>query len=120
MVTVGMSVSSTSTCASTSDMSAMVRSTVPALFIVPTTTVSPSWMFRLVTMPSIGDSMRTLLSVYFALSSDACSCFMRSCCVSICFCAELTSASRMCSVFSARSSCSFVVSPPFQSCCWRV
>ena len=42
-------------------MSAMVSSTVPALFIVPTTTVSPSSMLRRVTMPSIGDSMRTLL-----------------------------------------------------------
>ena len=42
-------------------MSATVSSTVPALFIVPMTTVSPSSMFRFVTMPLIGDSMRTLL-----------------------------------------------------------
>ena len=60
-LTVGMSVSSTSTSASMTDMSAIVSSTVPALFIVPMTTVSPSSMFRLVTMPLIGDSMRTLL-----------------------------------------------------------
>ena len=51
------------------DMSASVSSTVPALFIVPITTVSPSWMLRRVTMPSIGDSMRTLLRSYCALSS---------------------------------------------------
>ena len=42
-------------------MSASVSNTVPALFIVPITAVSPSWMFRRVTMPSMGDSMRTLL-----------------------------------------------------------
>ena len=61
ILTIGMSVSSTSTSASMTDMSAMVSSTVPALFIVPMTTVSPSSMLRRVTMPSIGDSMRTLL-----------------------------------------------------------
>ena len=61
ILTVGMSVSSTSTSASMIDMSAIVSSTVPALFIVPMTTVSPSSMLRRVTMPSIGDSMRTLL-----------------------------------------------------------
>ena len=60
-LTFGMSVSSTSTSASMTDMSAIVSSTVPALFIVPMTTVSPSSMFRRVTMPLIGDSMRTLL-----------------------------------------------------------
>ena len=59
--TVGMFVSSTSTSAWITDMSAIVSSTVPALFIVPITTVSPSWMLRRVTMPSMGDSMRTLL-----------------------------------------------------------
>ena len=59
--TFGMSVSSTSTSASMTDMSAIVSSTVPALFIVPMTTVSPSSMLRRVTMPVIGDSMRTLL-----------------------------------------------------------
>ena len=59
--TVGMSVSSTSTSASMTDMSATVSSTVPALFIVPMTTVSPSSMLRRVMMPLIGDSMRTLL-----------------------------------------------------------
>ena len=57
----GMSVSSTSTSASITDMSAMVINTVPALFIVPMTTVSPCSMLRRVTMPSMGDSMRTLL-----------------------------------------------------------
>ena len=54
----GMSVSSTSTSASITDMSATVSSTVPALFIVPTTTFSPSSMLRRVTMPSKGDSKR--------------------------------------------------------------
>ena len=43
------------------DMSAMVSRTVPALFIVPTTTFSPSSMLRRVTMPSIGDEMITWL-----------------------------------------------------------
>ena len=56
-----MSVSSTSTSASMTDMSAIVSSTVPALFIVPTTTFSPSSMFRRVTMPSMGDEMITWL-----------------------------------------------------------
>ena len=57
--TKGMSVSSTSISASITDMSATVRSTVPALFIVPTTTFSPSSMLRRVTMPSNGASKRT-------------------------------------------------------------
>ncbi len=57
----GMSVSSTSTSASMTDMSAMVSITVPALFMVPMTTISPCSMFRRVTMPSMGDSIRTLL-----------------------------------------------------------
>jgi hypothetical protein len=59
--TCGMSVSSTSTSAWMTDMSAIVSITVPGLFIVPMTTISPSSMFRRVMMPSIGDSMRTLL-----------------------------------------------------------
>jgi hypothetical protein len=83
IMTCGMSVSSTSTCASMSAMSATVSSTVPALFIVPMTTVSPSSMLRRVTMPLIGDSMRTLLRLYRAFSSEACSCVMRRRCVSI-------------------------------------
>ena len=62
-LTFGMLVSSTSTSAWITDMSASVSSTVPALFIVPMTAVSPSWMLRRVTMPSIGDSMRTLLEI---------------------------------------------------------
>ena len=41
-----MSVSSTSTSASSCDMSAIVNSWLPALFIVPTTAVSPSSMLR--------------------------------------------------------------------------
>ncbi len=41
-VTLGMFVSSTSTSAWITDMSASVNSTVPALFIVPMTAVSPS------------------------------------------------------------------------------
>ena len=59
--TSGMSVSSTSISASIIDMSAMVSRTVPALFIVPTTTFSPCSMLRRVTMPSIGDEMITWL-----------------------------------------------------------
>ena len=57
--TAGMSVSSTSISASRIEKSAMVSSTVPGLFIVPMTTVSPSSMLRRVTMPSIGDVMVT-------------------------------------------------------------
>ena len=71
MASAGMSVSSTSIWASMTDMSAIVISTVPALFIVPMTTVSPSSMFRRVMMPSMGDSMRTLLRLYFAESRPA-------------------------------------------------
>ena len=43
------------------DMSAMVSRTVPALFIVPTMTFSPSSIFRRVIMPSMGDEMTTWL-----------------------------------------------------------
>ena len=94
MLTLGMLVSSTSTSAWMTDMSASVSSTVPALFIVPMTAVSPSWMLRRVTMPSIGDSMRTLLRSYLALSSPARSWLMRAACAFTCF-------SRSCSVDSA-------------------
>ena len=72
-----MSVSSTSTSASMIDMSAIVSSTVPALFIVPMTTVSPSSMLRRETMPSIGDSMRARLRLYCAWFSAAPSWRMR-------------------------------------------
>ena len=64
--TSGMSVSSTSTSASITDMSATVSSTVPALFIVPTTTFSPSSMLRRVTMPSNGDIEARLRQVVAA------------------------------------------------------
>ena len=40
-------------------MSAIVSSTEPALFIVPSTAVSPSSMLRRVTRPSIGAEMMT-------------------------------------------------------------
>ena len=56
--TAGMSVSSTSISASMTDMSATVSSTVPALFIVPITTFSPSSTLRRVTMPSNGERNR--------------------------------------------------------------
>ena len=59
--TKGTSVSSTSTSASMTDMSAIVSSTVPALFIVPIITISPCSTLRRVTMPSMGDSTRTLV-----------------------------------------------------------
>ncbi len=68
----GMSVSSTSTSASITDMSATVSSTVPALFMVPTITFSPSSMLRRVTMPSNGASKRTCVSVWRLLASPAC------------------------------------------------
>ena len=56
-LTEGMSVSSTSITASTTLMSAMVISTVPALFIVPMTATSPSSTGSAVTMPAIGARM---------------------------------------------------------------
>ncbi len=61
MATFGISVSSTSISAWIADMSATVSSTVPALFIVPRTTFSPSSILRRVTMPSIGELMMTWL-----------------------------------------------------------
>ncbi len=60
--TLGMSVSSTSTSASMTERSAMVASTVPWLFMVPTTTVSPSSMLRRVTTPEMGEVIVTLVS----------------------------------------------------------
>ena len=71
--TLGISVSSTSTSASITDMSATCSSTVPALFMVPTTAVSPCSTLRRVMMPSIGASMRTLLRSVLAFSSVAAS-----------------------------------------------
>ena len=53
------------------DMSATVSSTVPALFIVPTITFSPSSMLRRVTMPSNGASKRTCDSVCWLLLRPA-------------------------------------------------
>ena len=54
-LTDGTDVSSTIITASTSDMSEIVRSCVPALFIVPMTVTSPSLTGRAVTMPAIGE-----------------------------------------------------------------
>ncbi len=76
-----MSVSSTSISASMTDMSAISRSTVPALFIVPIITVSPSSMLRRVTSPSIGDTIRSLVRSYRALSTFASSALIRCSCV---------------------------------------
>ena len=119
-LTLGMSVSSTSTSAWMTDMSAIVSSTVPALFIVPMTTVSPSSMLRRVTMPVIGDSIRTLLRSNRAPAAVALSDSTRSTCVRRdCSCAR-RSASRSRRSLSERSSVSRVVSPPFQRFCWRV
>ena len=70
-----MSVSSTSTWASSTEKSAIVIRTVPGLFIVPMTTVSPASMLRRVTTPSIGAVIVTCVRSYSALSSRA-----RSCC----------------------------------------
>ena len=49
----GTSVSSTSRTASTCESSLMVRTKLPALFMVPTMTVSPSSTLRRVTFPEI-------------------------------------------------------------------
>jgi len=108
--TFGMFVSSTSTSAWMTDMSASVRRTVPALFIVPMTAVSPSWMFRRVTMPSIGDSMRTLLRSYRALSRPARSWTIRASCPATCFSRSLSPDSAARTSLSAFSSVSRVFS----------
>ena len=96
-------------------MSAIVSSTVPALFIVPTTAVSPSSMFRRVTRPSIGDEMITWFRLYLVVARLACSCLI--CCsrVWMSCCRARSSASRTVSSFCARSSASLVVSPSFHS-----
>ena len=70
--TSGMSVSSTSISASITDMSATVSNTVPALFIVPTTTFSPTSTLRRVTMPSKGASNRDCASECLVLVKPAC------------------------------------------------
>ena len=118
--TFGMSVSSTSSSAWMTDMSAIVSSTVPALFIVPITAFSPSSMLRRVTMPSIGESMRTWLRSYRALSRSAAFCLMRVACIVISACRVSTSRSRSRTSFSARSSASRVVSWSFQRSCCRL
>jgi len=58
----GMSVWSTSSTASIVDMSEIVMSTVPALFMVPVTTTSPCSMLRRVTTPSMGVRISVLAS----------------------------------------------------------
>ena len=94
--TLGMSVSSTSTSASITERSAIVASTVPWLFMVPTTTVSPSSMLRRVTTPEMGEVIVTLVSSYRALSRLASSWRMRWAWVA-------TSTSRACSSVSLRA-----------------
>jgi hypothetical protein len=51
---IGTSVSSTTITASMAERSPIVRSRLPALFIVPTTAVSPSSMLSRITRPLIG------------------------------------------------------------------
>jgi hypothetical protein len=70
----GTSVSSTSSTASISDRSPIVRSTVPGLFIVPTIAVSPSSTFSRVTRPAIGAVITVLASRSTASRSDARAC----------------------------------------------
>src|SRR3972149_4013764 len=69
-----IAVSSTSSPACPTDMSATVRRTVPGLFIVPTRTVSPSSMLSRLTRPSMGESRVTLLRLWRARRSAATSC----------------------------------------------
>src|SRR5688572_18449758 len=71
MVMPGTSVSSTSTLASITDRSAMVSSSEPGLFMVPTTAVSPTSMFSRVTRPVIGATMVVLESWSRASLSSA-------------------------------------------------
>ena len=102
-----MSVSSTSTSASMTDMSAIVSSTVPALFIVPMTAVSPSSMLRRVTMPVDRRLDPDLAQVVArALERGASPAAMRSCCVrTFCSCTRRSACCNL-SSFSARSSAS--------------
>ena len=76
-LTDGIEVSSTSISASTTDMSEMVRSTVPGLFWTPITATSPSSTRRAVTMPSMGERTVVLASVSRAPSSVARACSTR-------------------------------------------
>ncbi len=119
-LTVGISVSSTSTSASITDMSAITSRTVPGLFMVPVTAVSPCSMLRRVTMPLIGDSIRTRLRSYFALDRVARSCMIvRSCVLRFCSC-ERRFACCVFKSFSARSRTSRGVRPCLESCNCRL
>ncbi len=69
--TMTTSVSSTRTSASISDRSAMVRSTVPGLLIVPMMALSPSSTLSAVMTPDISATMRICPSSCRALRSDA-------------------------------------------------
>jgi hypothetical protein len=118
--TSGMSVSSTSISASMIDMSATVSSTVPGLFIVPTTTLSPSSMLRRVTMPSNGASNRDLRKLCWLLvrpASCCCSCSSR---VRTSCSRARRSLSRASSSACVFSSVSRVVRPASQSSSWRL
>jgi hypothetical protein len=75
---------------------------------------------RRVTIPLIGDSMRTLLKSNLALSAVALSDSIRSCWVRNCVSWERKSDCRNFSSFSERSSASRVVSPPFHRFCCRL
>ncbi len=102
-------------------MSASVISCEPALFIVPTTTFSPSSMLRRVMMPSNGASSVTCRRLYWLV--DSCAALLADHLLA----AEETPVSRACSSvsrtfssLSARSSSSLVVSPCAHRSRWRL
>ena len=106
------SVSSTRTSASMTERSAMVSSTVPGLFMVPMMATSPSSTFRLVTMPSMGETMEVLRMASLVLFSEALACSMR--CRFDCLLASAIS-----NWMPASSNCSLEISPSSKSCLRR-
>ena len=114
-----MSVSSTSTWASRTEKSAIVIRTVPGLFIVPMTTVSPASMLRRVTTPSIGEVIVTWVRSYSALSSWARSCCTRCRAVPTSTVRARSSVSRSSTSRRAWSYSSRDTRRSSQSSCWR-
>ena len=119
-VTVGMSVSSTSTSASITDMSAIVSSTGPGVVHR-----ADDGRFTFLDVAPRHDAVHRrgdddLVQVVARRGQAACSCLI--CCSRVwisCSRGAAGSACRTATSFSARSSASRVVSPSFQSSCWR-
>jgi hypothetical protein len=108
-----------STSASITDMSATVSSTVPALFMVPTMTFSPSSMLRRVTMPSKGDFEADLRQRVLAAAEAGLLLIELGLAVLDFLLARLEIALTHFDLGLARSSVSRVVKPAAVSSCWR-